>query len=87
LNSSERAFVGSTLKDHGVIVAARSSTLRINLSTLQTRDVIYQVNGKDVDTLGSLQDALDAVPHGAPLVLQIERNHRLMYVPLEGARS
>jgi serine protease Do len=86
LTSSEQVFVGPTLRDRGVIVAARSSTLRINLNTLQERDVIYQVNGKDVDTLQSLQNVLDAIPHGAPLVLQIERNHRLMYVPLEGAR-
>ncbi len=87
LKPSEAKLIGDTIYPHGVIIAARSSTLRISRDTLQAEDVIYSVNGKPVDSLDSLRTALEAVPHGAPLVLQIERDHALLYVPLEGARQ
>jgi len=87
LDEAAHKSVGQTIYEHGVVIAGRSSTLRIGRDTLQVRDVIYQVNGKNVDTLESLLKTLDEIPHGAPLVLQIERDHALMYVPLEGARE
>jgi C-terminal processing protease CtpA/Prc len=54
---------------------------------LQVRDVIYQVNGQDVDSLEKLKEVLKQIPGGAPLVLQVERNGRLLYVPLGAARD
>ena len=71
----------------GVVIAARSSTLHISSSTLQARDIIYQVNGQDVDSIEKLRDILKDIPGGAPLVLQIERDNKLVYVPLGAARD
>ena len=83
LTPDEQFMVGPTLRPHGIIVAGRSSTLFLGRRVLQARDIIYQVNGNEVGSLESLRNALAAVPHGSPLVLQIERDRRLMYVPIE----
>jgi S1-C subfamily serine protease len=51
------------------------------------RDIIYQVNGQDVDSVEKLRELLKDIPGGAPLVLQIERDNKLVYVPLGAARD
>lgn len=87
LNRNVERIVGPTRYTRGVVVAARSSTLHISSDTLQVRDVIYQVNGLDVDSVERLRDVLKEIPGGAPLVLQVERDNRLLYVPLGAARD
>ena len=87
LNRNVERIVGPTRYPHGVVIAARSSTLHISSSTLQARDIIYQVNGQDVDSIEKLRDILKDIPGGAPLVLQIERDNKLVYVPLGAARD
>ena len=47
---------------------------------LLPRDVIRSVNNKPVTTLQGLRDALRALTPGTPVVLQIQREARLMYV-------
>jgi S1-C subfamily serine protease len=42
--------------------------------------VIRTVNNKPVTTLQGLRDALRALTPGSPVVLQIQREARLMYV-------
>ena len=49
-------------------------------SAIEPGDVIHAVNGKPVDTVESLRGAIDGVPDGAPMVLQIERDGMLSYV-------
>ena len=87
LNRNVERIVGPTRYQHGVVVAARSSTLHISSNTLQARDIIYQVNGQDVDSVEKLRDLLKDLPGGAPLVLQVERDNKLIYVPLGTARD
>ena len=87
LTRNVERIVGPTRYPHGVVVAARSSTLHISSSTLQARDIIYQVNGQDVDSVEKLREILKDIPGGAPLVLQIERDNKLVYVPLGAARD
>jgi S1-C subfamily serine protease len=70
-----------------VVVAARSSTLRISSDTLQVRDIVYQVNGQAVTDVKGLRELLKAIPPGDPLVLQVERDNMLRYVPLGAAGS
>ena len=47
---------------------------------LLPRDVIRTVNNKPVTTLQGLRDALRALTPGSAVVLQIQREGRLMYV-------
>lgn len=86
LDTDVKGIIGPTRYQYGVVIAARSSTLRISSDTLQVRDIIYQVNGKNVKNLADLRELLRAVPPGNPLVLQIERDHNLHYVPLGAAK-
>lgn len=45
------------------------------------------MNGQDVDSLEKLREILQDLPGNAPLVLQIERDNKLVYVPLGAARD
>ncbi len=87
LDADVEKLVGPTRYPHGVVVAARSSALRVGRDSLEPRDIIYQVNGKDVTDLDSLRKLLAQVPSGHALALQIERDNFLYYIPLEGARQ
>ena len=64
---------------YGVIVAARASGALVDVP-LQANDVIRSVNDRKVATLAQLRDALRALPPGAPVTLQVQREGRLMYV-------
>jgi serine protease Do len=64
---------------NGVIVAARVTGATAEVP-LVARDVIRSVNGKPVTTLQSLRDAFRGMAVGTPVVLQIQREGRLMYV-------
>jgi serine protease Do len=67
----------------GVIVAATSADMAGADADLQAGDVIHAVNGKQIETLDGLRAALGTVPAGAPGVLQIERDGKLIYVTFE----
>ena len=62
----------------GIIVVARAAgPIEI---PVQPRDIIRQVNAKQVGTLQELRAAVNAVGRGAPITLQIQRDGRLMFV-------
>ena len=67
----------------GVIVAALSADTSGADADLQAADVIHEVNGQHIETLDGLRAVLNAIPSGAPGVLQVERDGRLMYVAFE----
>jgi S1-C subfamily serine protease len=67
----------------GVIVAAMAADLLGLEADLQPGDVIHALNGKHIETIDGLRDALKALPPGAPGVLQIERDSKFMYVTFE----
>jgi serine protease Do len=72
-----------TRKSYGVIVAARTSEAEYSgQGGLKLGDVIYSVNATPVSTLDSLRQAVDGLKTADPLVLQIERDGKLMYLTL-----
>jgi serine protease Do len=72
-----------TRKPYGVIVAARTGEAEYaGQGGLKLGDVIYSVNTTPVSTLDSLRNAVDALKTADPLVLQIERDGKLMYLTL-----
>jgi serine protease Do len=63
----------------GIIVAARAAGAGAEIP-LNTGDVIRSLNGEPMTTLDRLRTALAALKPGAPVVLQIQRDDRLLYV-------
>src|SRR4029078_4005978 len=64
---------------YGVIVAARASGALVDVP-LQANDVTRSVNDRKVATLAQLREVLRALPPGAPVTLQVQREGRLTYV-------
>ena len=74
------AAMAPELRDpFGIIVAARSAGAGSEIP-LSTGDVIRTLNGQPMTTLDRLRTALAALKPGAPVVLQIQRDDRLLYV-------
>jgi S1-C subfamily serine protease len=74
------AAMAPELRDpFGIIVAARSNEGGGEIP-LAAGDVIRTLNGQPMTTLERLRDTLRALPAGAPVVLQIQRDERLLYV-------
>jgi serine protease Do len=69
-------------KKYGVVVAARAAGSPFS-TTLDPGDVIYAVNSEPVTSVNALRGALDRLKTADPVVLQIEREGRLMYIDLE----
>lgn len=76
----EIAEVAIQLRDpFGIIVAARSNTGGSEVP-LVAGDVIRTLNGERMTSLESLRTTLKALPPGAPVVLQIQREQRLLFL-------
>jgi serine protease Do len=74
------AAMAADLRDpFGIIVAARAAGTATEVP-LTTGDVIRTLNGEPMTTLDRLRSALKALPPGAAVVLQIQRDQKLMYV-------
>ena len=68
----------------GVIVAALAEeSLGGVEADLQPGDVIHALNGKKVESLNALREALKTIPVGSAGVLQVERDSKFMYVTFE----
>jgi len=66
----------------GVIVAARAADPSVDTS-LTAGDVIHAINGVEVDTMAALRSDLDRLASNSSVVLQIERDGKLMFVSFE----
>jgi serine protease Do len=67
--------------DRGVVVASMvANAIEARRGGLAVGDVIRAINTTPVDGLAMLRRALDALPAGAPVVLQLERQGELMYL-------
>jgi serine protease Do len=65
----------------GVVVATVSSATPFSQQgRLQPGDVIYALNGKVIENVGSLNTIVEAVDQGRPSVLLVERQGTLMYL-------
>jgi len=63
----------------GIIVAARSAGAGVEVP-LNAGDVIRTLNGQPMTTLERLRSALKALPPGAPVALQIQRDQKLLFI-------
>jgi serine protease Do len=63
----------------GIIVVARSTEAGADIP-LNVADVIRTLNGQPMTTLDRLRAALKSLQPGAPVVLQIQRDQRLLFV-------
>jgi len=72
-------MVPSLRHPFGIIVVARSNTGGAEVPLL-AGDVIRILNGQRMSTLADLRAALKALPSGAAVVLQIQRDQGLQYV-------
>jgi serine protease Do len=74
------AAMAPELRDpFGIIVAARSNEAGGDIP-LSTGDVIRTLNGQPMTTLDRLRAALQALKPGSPVVLQVQRDERLLFI-------
>ena len=66
----------------GVLVAARRGESEVD-TPLVTGDVIHAINQFNVRSLDGLRVLLDGLKPGTTITLQIERDHRLMYLTVD----
>lgn len=66
---------------YGIVVTARAAGSSGEV-TLLPGDVIRSLNNQPMTTLERLRSAVKAVAPGGPLVLQIQRDGKLLYVPV-----
>ena len=67
----------------GVVVAARTTNAPYSGPLLQTGDVIYELNRHVVEGVAQLRNSLNSMKSGDAVVLLLERNSHLIYVPLQ----
>jgi len=77
------AALPETRKPYGIVVAARSGESEYSgQGGLKLGDVIYSVNNVPTATLDALRKILDGLKPADPLVMQIERDGKLLYLTL-----
>ncbi len=67
----------------GVVVAARSPDAIYGRVALAPGDVIRALNAQPITNLSQLRNAIDSVQVGEPVVLQVERLGRLLFIAFE----
>jgi serine protease Do len=67
----------------GVLVAGMTADAAPPADRFQPGDIIYAVNGKDVNSLADLRAAVAGMKDGDPCVVQLERQGMLMFVSFE----
>jgi len=72
--------LGGLRSDGGVLVLALAGVGLTGQNAIEPADVVRAVNGTLVGTVEALRSALETVPDGAPIVVQIERDGMLSYV-------
>jgi len=76
-------MVSDLRNQYGLVVAARSGDAVYAGDSLSLGDVIYSVNGLPVTSVDAFNQAIDQLKETDPLVLQVQRNDRLMYLTFE----
>lgn len=77
------ALLPDLRKHYGVVVAARGGDTAYSGDSLQLGDVIYELNNAPVTDVATLRKQLDGLKDTDAVVLQVERDGRLMYVTME----
>jgi serine protease Do len=77
------ALLDELRKPYGIVVAARYGESPYSGEALQLGDVIIAVNAGTVTSIDALNQALAQLKDTDPLVLQVQRGERLLYLTLE----
>jgi serine protease Do len=83
INDTVRQLMPNLRRPNGVVVAARNANVPYSGSALVVGDVIYALNRRVVAGVNELRNMLDAMKPGDDAVLLVEREGRLLYVPLQ----
>ena len=67
----------------GVVIAARNANLPYSGPPLNVGDAIYAVNRRVVNSVAQLREILERIKSGQSAVLLLEREGRLIYVPIQ----
>ena len=81
LDRKTAAMIRGLRDPYGIVVTARVTGSTGDVP-LQPGDVIRSLNTQPMTTLDRLREAVKAVPAGAAMVLQIQRDGKLLYVPI-----
>jgi serine protease Do len=76
-------IVSGLRRPQGVLVAIRNPDMPYSGQPLEAGDAIYEVNRHVVATIEELRSALGKLSSGDAIVLLVERDAQLIYVPLE----
>ncbi|MBI3472344.1 MAG: PDZ domain-containing protein, partial [Candidatus Solibacter usitatus] len=72
------------LREHyGVVVAAKAAYVPSQEVPVEPGDVIHAINQTRIATLETLRAAVEALKPGDPVVLEIERPGRTLFVAFE----
>jgi serine protease Do len=74
-------MVPGLTEPHGILVIARTGSATTEVPLLPL-DVIRSFNNEPMNTLDGLRTAIKATPRGGPIVLQVLRDEKLLYVPI-----
>ncbi|HUB82131.1 MAG TPA: trypsin-like peptidase domain-containing protein [Bryobacteraceae bacterium] len=77
------ALLPDLRQHYGVVVAARAGDSAYSGDSLELGDVIYALNNAPVTDVATLRKLLDQLKASDSMVLQVERDGRLMYITLE----
>jgi serine protease Do len=83
LDDKLTAMLPELRHEYGLVVAARAPSAPYSGASLELGDVIYEMNHSPTLTVKFLRDKLSSMKPGDSVVLQVEREGKLMYVPLE----
>jgi serine protease Do len=83
LNDQLRSVIGDLRISSGVVVVGRAAEFNSADSGLQAGDVIHTLNRTSIDSVQTLRTAVRALKPGDAVVLQIERNGGLQYLPFD----
>lgn len=83
LDDGVRAFLPPLRGRAGAVVVARATDASSREGGLLRGDAIYSINGKPVAGVEQLRAAVASLGIGEPVVLQVERRGRLMYLGFE----
>jgi serine protease Do len=81
LDRKTAAMIRGLRDPYGIVVTARVTGTTGEVP-LQPGDVIRSLNTQPMTTLDRLRSVVKAVPAGAPMVLQIQRDGKLLYIPI-----
>ena len=83
IDQTVAALLPSLRKEYGIVVAARAGDSPYSGDTLQPGDVIHSVNNIVVSSVAVLRQTLDDLKDADSLVIQVERDGKLLYVTME----